>query len=61
MLERKPLLTACHNSREVSFEIERYSDVTDRGYVIDDGAIRYHGKRRDLAENEEVHRKYSCV
>lgn len=55
------MLTACHNSREVSFEIERYSDVTDRGYVIDDGAIRYHGKRRDLAENEEVHRKYSCV
>ncbi|MGB8427248.1 MAG: ABC transporter ATP-binding protein, partial [Desulfobacterales bacterium] len=32
--------------------------LADRGYVIDNGAIRYHGTRRDLAENEEVRRKY---
>jgi branched-chain amino acid transport system ATP-binding protein len=35
--------------------------LADRGYVIDNGAIRYHGTRRDLAENEEVRRKYLSV
>jgi branched-chain amino acid transport system ATP-binding protein len=35
--------------------------LADRGYVIDNGAIRYHGTRRDLAENEEVRRKYLTV
>ncbi|MFZ0132086.1 MAG: ABC transporter ATP-binding protein [Desulfobacterales bacterium] len=35
--------------------------LADRGYVIDNGTIRYHGTRRDLAENEEVRRKYLCV
>jgi ABC-type branched-subunit amino acid transport system ATPase component len=32
--------------------------LADRGDVIDNGAIRFHGTRRDLAENEEVRRKY---
>ncbi|MGB5421463.1 MAG: hypothetical protein WBN03_04845 [Desulfobacterales bacterium] len=31
--------------------------LSDRGCVIDNGAIRYLGTRRDLAENEEVRRK----
>ncbi|MGW8186945.1 MAG: ABC transporter ATP-binding protein [Desulfobacterales bacterium] len=35
--------------------------LVDRGYVIDNGVIRYHGTRRDLAENEEVRRKYLSV
>jgi len=35
--------------------------LADRGYVIDNGAIRFHGTRRDLAENEEVRRKYLSV
>ena len=35
--------------------------LADRGYVIDNGAIRYHGTRRDLAENEEVRRQYLSV
>jgi len=35
--------------------------LADRGYVIDNGAIRYYGTRRDLAENEEVRRKYLTV
>ena len=35
--------------------------LADRGYVIDNGSIRYHGTRRDLAENEEVRRKYLSV
>ncbi|MGB7920912.1 MAG: hypothetical protein WCF40_12725 [Desulfobacterales bacterium] len=35
--------------------------LADLGYVIDNGAIRYHDTRRDLAENEEVRRKYLCV
>lgn len=35
--------------------------LADRGYVIDNGTIRYHGTRRDLAENEEVRRQYLCV
>ena len=35
--------------------------LSDRGYVIDNGTILYHGTRRDLAENEEVRHKYLCV
>lgn len=35
--------------------------VADRGYVIDDGRIRYQGSIQDLRENEEVRRKYLLV
>jgi branched-chain amino acid transport system ATP-binding protein len=35
--------------------------VSDRGYVIDNGAIRYHGTAVDLQQNEEVRQKYLCV
>ena len=35
--------------------------LSDRGYVIDNGVIRYHGTREDLQDNEEVRRKYLCV
>jgi branched-chain amino acid transport system ATP-binding protein len=35
--------------------------LSDRGYVIDNGVIRYHGTREDLRDNEEVRRKYLCV
>ena len=35
--------------------------LCDRGYVIDNGAIRYHGSGEDLRGNEEVRRRYLCV
>jgi branched-chain amino acid transport system ATP-binding protein len=35
--------------------------LSDRGYVIDNGAIRYHGTREELRQNEEVRNKYLCV
>jgi len=35
--------------------------LSDRGYVIDDGRIRYHGSVRELSENEEVKRRYLAV
>jgi len=35
--------------------------LSDRGYVIDNGAIRYHGTREDLQNNEKVRDKYLCV
>jgi branched-chain amino acid transport system ATP-binding protein len=35
--------------------------LSDRGYVIDNGAIRYHGTRDDLSHNEAVRNKYLCV
>jgi branched-chain amino acid transport system ATP-binding protein len=35
--------------------------LCDRGYVIDNGAIRYHGTSDDLRFNEEVRDKYLCV
>ena len=35
--------------------------VSDRGYVIDNGAIRYHGTAADLQQNEDVRQKYLCV
>jgi branched-chain amino acid transport system ATP-binding protein len=36
-------------------------EISDRGYVIDNGSIRYHGTVVDLRENEEIRRKYLCV
>jgi branched-chain amino acid transport system ATP-binding protein len=36
-------------------------ELSDRGYVIDNGVIQYHGSRQDLQENEEVRRKYLCI
>lgn len=36
-------------------------DLSDRGYVIDNGVIRYHGSSRELRDNEEVRSKYLCV
>jgi branched-chain amino acid transport system ATP-binding protein len=35
--------------------------LSDRGYVIDNGVIRYHGTIDDLKMNEEVRRKYLLV
>jgi branched-chain amino acid transport system ATP-binding protein len=35
--------------------------LSDRGYVIDNGTIRYHGTATDLKENDEVRQKYLCV
>lgn len=35
--------------------------ISDRGYIIDDGHIRYHGSIDDLKENEEIRKKYLLV
>lgn len=35
--------------------------LSDRGYIIDNGAIKYHGSIEVLRENEEVRRKYLLV
>jgi branched-chain amino acid transport system ATP-binding protein len=35
--------------------------LSDRGYVIDDGKIRYHGSIAELSENEEIKRRYLAV
>ncbi len=35
--------------------------LSDRGYVIDNGVIRYHGTIDDLRENKEVRKKYLLV
>jgi len=35
--------------------------LSDRGYIIDNGVIRYHGTIDALRENEEVRRKYLLV
>ena len=35
--------------------------LSDRGYIIDKGVIRYHGSSSDLTDNEEVRNKYLCV
>ena len=35
--------------------------LCDRGYVIDNGMIKYHGTGEDLRDNEEVRNKYLCV
>jgi branched-chain amino acid transport system ATP-binding protein len=36
-------------------------NLSDRGYVIDNGAIRFHGTSRELRENEEIRKKYLLV
>ncbi len=36
-------------------------ELSDRGYVIDNGRIRYEGSIEDLRDNEEVRRKYLLV
>jgi branched-chain amino acid transport system ATP-binding protein len=35
--------------------------LSDKGYVIDNGVIRYHGSIEDLRDNEEVRKKYLLV
>lgn len=35
--------------------------LSDRGYIIDNGVIRYHGSIEDLRDNEEVRKKYLLV
>jgi branched-chain amino acid transport system ATP-binding protein len=35
--------------------------LSERGYIIDNGVIRYHGSREDLQTNEDVRNKYLCV
>ena len=35
--------------------------LSDQGYVIDNGTIKYHGSIKDLRENEEVRKKYLLV
>jgi branched-chain amino acid transport system ATP-binding protein len=36
-------------------------ELSDQGYVIDNGVIRYHGSIEDLRTNEEVRKKYLLV
>ena len=35
--------------------------LSDRGYVIDNGTIQYHGTRDDLSSNDVVRNQYLCV
>ena len=35
--------------------------ISDRGYIIDDGHIRYQGSIEDLRNNEEVRKKYLLI
>ena len=35
--------------------------LSDRGYIIDNGMIRYHGSIEDLRANEDLRRKYLLV
>ena len=35
--------------------------LSDQGYVIDNGVIRFHGTGDDLRDNQEVRDKYLCV
>jgi len=35
--------------------------ISDRGYIIDNGQIRYHGSIEELRDNEDVRKKYLLV
>jgi branched-chain amino acid transport system ATP-binding protein len=41
--------------------VESALNVSDRGYVIDNGSIRHEGSIEELRENEEVRRRYLLV
>lgn len=49
-----PILLAEQNAH---FALE----VSDRGYVIDKGLIRFSGSRQELLENEEIKKRYLSV
>jgi len=36
-------------------------NLSNRGYIIDNGVIRYHGSVKDLRDNEEIRKKYLLV
>jgi len=52
--EQVPILLAEQNAH---FALE----ISDRGYVIDKGRIRYSGSRQELQQNEEVKKRYLSV
>ena len=52
--EHFPILLAEQNAH---FALE----VSDRGYVIDKGLIRFSGTRQDLQQNEEIKKRYLSV
>jgi len=52
--EHFPILLAEQNAH---FALE----ISDRGYVIDKGLIRFSGTRRELQENEEIKKRYLSV
>jgi branched-chain amino acid transport system ATP-binding protein len=35
--------------------------LSNRGYIIDNGVIKYHGTRDDLKDNDEIRNKYMCL
>ncbi len=35
--------------------------LSDRGYIIDNGVIKYHGSGEDLRDNEEARNQCLCV
>lgn len=35
--------------------------LSDRGYIIDNGVIRYQGSIEELRENEEIRKRYLLV
>ncbi|MDX2493748.1 MAG: ABC transporter ATP-binding protein [Desulfuromusa sp.] len=52
--EHFPILLAEQNAH---FALE----ISDRGYVIDKGLIRFSGTRQELQENEEIKKRYLSV
>jgi branched-chain amino acid transport system ATP-binding protein len=35
--------------------------LSDYGYIIDNGTIRYHGTVEELKENEDIRKKYLLI
>lgn len=54
---KKGGLTILLSEQNVKFA----SELSDRAYVIDNGAIRYHGTIDELKENQEVKERYLMV
>ncbi len=52
--QEMPILLAEQNAR---FALA----ISDRGYVLDKGRVRFEGSAGELAQNEEVHRRYLAV
>lgn len=54
---KKQGVTVLLSEQNVKFSLK----ITDRAYIIDNGAIQYQGDTEELREDDEIKKKYLAV